>query len=341
MNILFIDYLSLPGHRNFNKIHIDSLLDLGHSINVLGRKGQFDGYNGKEKVIVSTIPGFFYRKIFFSQLTSRIQGIVILLWVIFMFKSKKYDYVIVPTYDILSLWVYRVHGRVVLINHNNIGQLTNKIKLFLTRTLPSNYIHVVLNKSMQQRLKEILPDKKVEYVPHGVVNKELDTMRPSFIGEGESFFFCPVNTNFSKRYLASLFESSEFLHFLQEHNLKLFVKEIQGVKEHLGTICIVPNNITTNEYYYMLSNSKAVILPYGDNFIYRCSGIFFECVYFDTPVLTTKIPDMLIYKDICCTYYFDDIKELVSEASKILNEDHPIFNKEFFYPASYWSSIIL
>lgn len=339
MKILCVDYISAPGHMNFNKIHINAFLKLGHELHLVGKSGQFSNIKESDSVFIYSIPDKCYKMGTIPSLSFRLQGICALLWVKKNFNISKFDYVIFLTYDVLSLVLYRFNNRVILINHNNVDQLDSSIKLFLTKQLPSYYIHVALNEYMQEHLCLLLPNRKVLYVPHGYLEPATTSKRPSFIDNNDRFIFCPVNRNVDIGLIQDLLESNSFKNYLVDNGILLFVKsQLFGKSE--GNIRTI-EMLSESDYNYMLCNAMAVFLPYGDEFKYRCSGILFECFSRNTPVLSTSRAALLIYKDRINIHFCCNTSTAINALRTIQREGKTFeYDKKQFQPLDYWKSIL-
>lgn len=342
MRLLFVDYLSPPGHKFFNTIHINALLEQGYDVCLVGKEGHFKCFEQRQGVDVQSIPNWLFASLPFPQLMERLLEIIRLLWLLLYVKRKKYDAIIFSSYDALSLFVYRVDSKVYLINHNNVSQIDrSKVKLFLTKTLPSNYIHVALNEMMEKRLKELLPNKTTVYVPHGFIKNEGKAQKPTYLQEGDVFIFCPVNSNYDPAFVGDLFNDKDLKEFLISHNIKLIVKrKLLGDLIHSNVIG-VDGRFSDEEYHYMMRNSLAVVLPYSSQFKYRCSGIFFECVANDSRIISTRIPDMVIYSGRVKICYFNTPMEFIDCIKNIRSvnvEKNPMQSNEV---KSCWHKILL
>ena len=340
MKILLLDYISYPGHRTFNKIHIDALKSLGHELHLLGRKGQFDNIASAGIADIGIIPESLFRQWPLPAVTFRLQGIAALLWVKRNIKLNNYDIIVVLTYDILSFFVFRTPKDVILINHNNVPQLWSKVKLACTRKLPKNYIHVALNQEMEQRLKELLPERKVYHIPHGICPPTKDILRPNFIKEGSRFVFCPVNRNYDAFFVKRIFEDKELLAFLGQRGYKLYVKENLGIDGTLKNIESITSNLGYAENNYKIQNAMAVLLPYGTQFKYRCSGIFFECVARQTPVICTNLDAMKIFEKDVDMRMFSDTKELIDAIGYYAEHKVRVTDLLVFNPKEYWNGVL-
>lgn len=338
MKLLLLDYISYTGHQNFNKIHIDALLSLGHDLYLYGKRGQFDNID-KSKVEIYEIPDCFFKDYPITPVSFRLRCIAALNWLKKHIIWEQYDIVIILTYDILSLFTFKIKQKTILINHNNVPQLWSKIKQSLTRRLPPNYIHVALNKEMEARLKEIFPFKVVYHVPHGVCPPSDVVKKPSFISEGEKFLFCPVNSNYDKQFVINVFEDRALSDFLKAAGITLYVKASLGICGDENVIKKVPATMDYGEYNYMLQNAVSVLLPYGENFKYRCSGIFFECVARNTPIITTQLNAMAIYKNSVNMRMFNDVDGLIKAVDYFMQNEPVHFDSLEFSPKVYWGKL--
>ncbi len=339
MKLLLLDYISFKGHQNFNKIHIDALLALGHELILVGRKGQFDNIETSVNVCKLEIPEVLFKEYPVPAISFRLQGMSALFWIKKHIRESDYDAVIILTYDILSLFMFRIKQKTFLINHNNVPQLWSKVKLFFTRRLPKNYIHIALNKEMEGRLKELLPDREIYHVPHGICPPSKTVKMPTFVKVDERYLLCPVNNNYDATFVKRVFEDQRFYQYMCSHNITLFVKDSIGVKCDKAVIKSIPSTLEKDEYNYLLDNAMAVILPYGEGFKYRCSGIFFECIARSIPVITTQLDAFKIYKENVDMGMFVDVDSLIDAVDYYLHNTYRKCNMQIFSPYKYWADI--
>ena len=218
--------------------------------------------------------------------------------------------------------------------------LYGRIRYFLTRTLPGQYIHICLNIDMEKHLKVLLPNRQVTYIPHGICSPSKILTKPSYIKEHERFLICPINRNYDISVVEELL-SSEVLHnFLERENIKLFIKRQLSYRGICSNIIKIDNELSQPEYDYMLQNAMAVILPYGKRFKYRCSGIFFECVSRNTPILATDLEAMRIYDGLVNIGYFNNAVEMIQQLDICVLRKQVFYNKEMFNPYNHWKKLL-
>lgn len=336
MQILVIDYISPEGHKNFDYVHVNALSELGYGLHLVGRRNQFASIANVGDFQVSSFPEWTFKTLPLKQLSVRVMEMVRLKWVFSHVDVNEYDAIIMLSYDVLSLFPFRFKKKVLLINHNNVSQLAdNKIKLYLTRRLRNSFIHIALNVLMEKKLGELLHGKKVVYVPHGLVLNGSTIKRPSFLGDSDKFVFCPVNRNHDAVLLQRLLDSKGVTDYLECQGITFYVKKTVDYTTESHSIRRIMSFLSTEEYYYMIEKSVAVILPYGQTFKYRCSGIFFECIARDANIIATKIPDLEIYKEHARVQYFGDENSFI-QCLKIIDKPNKAIDKGYFNPKKYW-----
>lgn len=338
MHILVIDYISPIEHINFDLIHIQSLLDLGHRLHLVGRKGQFLDFNSYKEVQITDIPDRFYIKRPVHSLSARVQGLLSLWWIKSHIGFGNYDLIIFLSYDILSFFTFRTSVPVYLINHNNVDQLDNRIKLYLTKTLKPNYSHIALNEYMENKMKELLPKKNILFVPHGFLKPADRMSRPSFLKDDGGFVFCPVNRNYDAKLVSELINSPVVNNYIRDNRMTIFFKS-QLIKEEKENILPI-GMLTDEEYDYMLTNAMAVLLPYGEDFKYRCSGILFECVARNTPILATEREALKVYMNKIGIHFFSDANSFIDVLAAVHSSDKKCYDTEAFRPKKYWKQIL-
>jgi hypothetical protein len=307
----------------------------------VGREGQFDNIGFSKEIKVSAIPEWMFRHYPLGQLSERIMSILRLLWIIRRFNQKDYDGTVFLIYDILSFFFYRVSGNVLLINHNNVSQLSNCIKRWMTNHLPKNYIHIALNEQMEMRLKELFPDKGVYMVPHGVCPPSENVSKPPFILENESFLFCPVNRNYDDSFVKLIFESDRFTQYIIDNHIKLYVKESMPIEISCDNIVKISDRIDMMYYNYLIRNSIAVVLPYSPQFQYRSSGILFECAASNKPIISTDIEAMRFFEGKLEISLFNSINSLIECIDKYIVKTVVYNDLELFSPDLFWKKILM
>lgn len=338
--ILFIDYLGYSGHKNFNKIHINALQRQGWKFDLVGVVGQFNNMNIDNHVNIIEIKEGFMTRRHASSLLSRLANILLLFKLRNMFKLSDYEYIIFPTYDVLSLFFFRTKQKVFLINHNNVSQLSSRIKLWMTKNLPLQYFHIALSQEMADRLRKLSPFRKCYYIPHGIIEPSNQEKKPVFIKEAEKYLFCPVNRNYDKVLLEKILTSQRVIKYLKKQNIRILIKRISDKICNSNEIFVIDSRLDKAEYDYLIKNACAVMIPYEQSFKYRCSGIMFESVAYKTPIIASDISALRSFENDCNISFFSDVKSFINsiEQSMYCNKKRHDLGK--FNPYPYWKLVI-
>lgn len=339
MKILFLDYMSLNGHKNFNKIHIRALLEEGCELDLVGKNGQFDGIVATPKLRIYSIPPFLTKKYSLPSLTCRIEWILILIWSIFKFPQRKYDLVILPTYDMVSTIFYRISKRVVCVVHDA-TYLDKNINRIAANILPKNFCFIGLNEEIKDRISEKVIHHKIYQIPHGLITPSVDYKKPAYLEPETRFFFCPINSFINYKLTSDVFSSQKLFDFLEDTNSFVVVKKGVVTASNCHRIIIIDNRPENEEYDYLMQNAKAVILPYATSFRYRCSGIFFECVARNTPVIASDIGSLRVYQNDTDTKYFSDLCGLINAMASYLEVKNGTSDISKFDPREGWNNVI-
>lgn len=339
MKVLVIDYITYFGHRNFNKIHVEAFSDTGCTIELVGRESAIELIEDLSCISKSFLPKWTLKKYPLSFISERVKNIVSLLWIKRKYDLSDFDLIIFLAYDILSISLFRVRNKVLLINHNNVSQLSNSFKRLLTRQLPLHYGHVVLTKDSEEYLKGLMI-KNVYYVPHGYVETPKNVKKTPYLKSGQRFLFIPVNRWYNSKIIAEIICSEKVKAILAEADIIILLKKklYDGVAER--NFIFLDNNIPDEEYNYLMSKALSVVLPYSEDFQYRSSGILFESVASNIPIISTGISSMLQYKDMLSIFFFTNAEEF-GDCVRIISMSR--FEKKdtrFLKPVQYWQNII-
>lgn len=337
MKILYVDYLSPQGHEVFNEIHINTILSLGAQVTIVAKDDFMNQYCADKGLQKINIPNYCIRgKV--TPLSARVNYTKDLLWIKRNIDFSSYDYTIFSSYEVISLFIAHIKEKLLVINHNNVDELNSGIKLFLTAHLSSDYTHVALNKYMMVRLSKLLPDLTVKYVPHGYLPASNMMRRPAMVCDDEKFIFCPVNRNYDVDLVNNIIYSNSFNNFLVNNNIYLYVKK-QIMSESKGNIRVI-DKLDNDEYNYMLCKTISVLLPYGNEFKYRCSGILFECISRKTPIIATNKAALHIYENDINIKFFDNVESLIFAIESTSEPYTVLYNDEKYNPTGYWEKIL-
>jgi hypothetical protein len=291
-----------------------------------------------------------------NKLTSRISYISQLLFIKNKVKFSFFDVIILASYEPVSLFFANITDPMLIINHNTISGLDNsKIKEFFTQRISKRNTHVVFDDDMRQRLIQ-LRITKIEIIPHGYnkpfaikdYNVHLDLFSEKDIKKfAKSFIvFIPSSGSVDNNFVSQILQNKKFNEFLIDKNILFFIKGKYTINKDLNkNIILIERRLTDFEYKCLFTISAVILLPYGNNFKYRTSGVLFECFSNNKPCLLSKIKSMLYYsKYFEYNPFFETISDL---ESRILHISHNQKNGGFTYkcldelnPTNNWSKIL-
>ena len=157
-NILYIDLLSPRGHLFLNKSFLNIFASFSNKLDLSCREG-YIGYNDIPKKIerIYSIPIQYYK--INSKFDYRIKNVKKIKWVLKNINIDIYDLIFISSYETISFslaWPRNIKPRVIVVDHNNLDELNDKIKCAFFKFIPKYVEHVVFEDYMRNYLlKEI------------------------------------------------------------------------------------------------------------------------------------------------------------------------------------------
>jgi hypothetical protein len=324
--LLYIDPLSFTGHVNFNKIYIKELYKMNLNINFVFK----DGYSHKlgVKNDVLTIPNEFYSSN--KGLLTRLNNIRILRYIDKKISLEDYDYVILSSYDTISLFFSGIKCKLILVNHNTLQGLENRIKRFFFKSISKNNIHIVFEEYMKDYLSTI-GVHNVNKISHGFMKSITKTeINKNFFFEGsevslndfEKVLFIPSLHHLDQIFIENLIIDKGFVSFLESNNILLVIKTNLKIKNESINIQFIMKNLTKREYQTVFLRSNLIIIKYPLTYKYRISAIFLECVVNNKTCLLNKTDALIYYKKyINYESYYETKEDLYNQIIKNLDLD--------------------
>lgn len=344
MKVLIVDYIAGYGHRSFNRIHINAIKSCGVDIQLISKKGFFD-YLNDDSLKQSHIPSVLFRSFkagVFAQIFVRLFDILKLLFIKWVSLKSKSDYIIFLDYDILSFFTFRTKTPVALVNHFNVDDLDNKLKLNFTKKLPPHYVFVDLNTFIDKRLKELIPDVNSVVIPHGLDRfdsiEDKSLLAPLKL---EKYVFCPVSSSFNKRLIEDIFTSKKLESYLHERQIKICMKGSATDVCISDWIIQLPSYIDDILYNTLLGNAFAVFLPYDDTFKYRVSGVLHECYAKNIPVICSRTESFVQYEQyMAYDSLIDNVDDFIYSLESVNNCNEYYKNLEALSPVNAWKTLL-
>ena len=345
MKILFIDNSTSWGHANFNRIHLKALGAISDNLDVAIRKNPHFDYNTIiEKSNINTIFYFRNGNNFFlkSKLLWRLYSIIQLWYLYLRYPINKYDAIIVSAYDPLVMYFGGVNNKFYLINHNNISQLGNKLKCFITKKLSCKCTHIVFSQNMKDGLIKYVPNAKVEIIPHGCISNKIRKNKQSTITNSSKIIFCPSTAYADKKLIHEILSDKEVHEYIHQNNIHIIIKSKEAVSYTCKNIQIINYYLPSEKYNELFLNSYAILLLYSKEFKYRTSGVLFECFAHNKPVIASNIASFKEYhQHITYNPFINSAKSFIKTIKQLSKHNYQYYiDIDTLSPLKGWNKIL-
>lgn len=332
--MLYIDQLCLSGHINFNNIYIKALYDHKIKIDFAFKFGYEDDLDLSTDSIVFPVPEKYFKETQ-SKILHRFNLYLILKYIKNNINLDNYDFILFSSFEEISLFFGQFKRSVILIHHNNLQSLDNKIRRYFYKTIINKNINIVFHQNIKNVFKS-MGVKTTHVVKHGFHNKLDKSLYKygSFLNEiklsnFKNVVFAPSSTSGNRLFFLELLKDSIFQKFLYDNNI-LFIIKGDYLINNLNNIKVLKSFLLKGEYEYLLLNSDIIIINYPKSFKYRTSGVFWECVANDKLCLLSKIDAFADYRSFMkYEPFFNTKEEFMLKIIEILNLDESIINSPF------------
>lgn len=287
--LLYIDYLSEPGHEVFNKGLIARIEHNGCiEASYVWRKDYLSDIKGINHVIELPNEFFHYR----SSIGRHVGLLRCMRLIIRQLDFRDYDAVVFASYDNLTMALIRSQGNEFLVNHNNLCRLDSLSRRALLRMAVKNRHSLVFETHFGEFLKEI-GACNVEVVDHGlpqVWTQKGGTLwsideqnKKNYLDSFERIYFCP---KFNRQICENDFKNIDSLvEVLQRQNAVMVIKEGDISLKAFDNIVVYNSYMDDAFFYYVFNKSSAVILFLDKTYRFRLSSLFYYAMSINCPVL--------------------------------------------------------
>lgn len=317
MKIVIADMQYPKGHKSFNSKIIE-LLSIENEVTVVDYK---DYFNNLEVDKIDLKHFILPRKNIFLKTLGNIYNS-------FMLRRKlrkiDYDYLFFLSFENIGLsFTYKLFNNLVLVHHNNVDLLSNRIELNRFKKYMNKVKHIVLEDFIKQGLikKSSVNENNVFVIPHPLMEEVQNDNKSSNIllvglglGNDDEFIKNMIKYFKEEAPLSSIktkiiLRSSNFEY--EDKNLKVF----NGYLDY-------------EDYLKMYADSSATLMCYPDSFENRFSGSFMNSFQARKKVLSTNtgIGRYLVEKYPENCKIFSNAEELVE---LIKNIDYQFNEKEY------------
>jgi len=303
-NILYIDLLSPKGHLDLNKLFLDIFARFANKIDVSCRE-RYMKYNDIPKNIerIYSIPTQYYK--YNSKFDYRIKNIKKIKWILKNINIDLYDFIFISSYETISFsvsWPRNIKSRVIVLNHNNLDELSNKLKYIFFKFTPKYVEHAVFEDYIRNYLlKRIKIPNKVWVIHHPIdisKNNDYKKIKNKFFPEEkvmDKIIFAPSGSN-DENFIKQIVSLQRKENFLGSMSFKLIMKS-KELDYRENNLIIIKKYLSYEEYISYFKDAWLILLPYPEDFCYRISGVLFDCFIFKKKFIASSL---FIFK-----YYLD------------------------------------
>ena len=343
MKILIVDYLAHIGHIGYNQHHIEILKQMCNDITYISSAKQVRLTN------VDGIKELYFPDRYFKpcsiiprNILLRIQDLLKLVYLRRILKKDQYDKVVFMSYDIMATGFITFKEECILIAHMNVDGLKYKLKLYLTKKLPSNYKFITLAEYIQNFMQSVLPQKDIYLVPHGLtkIYKNDHYQAPFGINR---FIYCPISSSCDENIFFKIVLDEKVQDYLTENGITLIIKSnIQY--ESIRNCKILTSYIDEPTYCNLMLCSIAVFAPYDTTFNNRISGVLMECIGNNIPIISCPSSACFKYAKKYTNYKM--LVQTPHEFIETLNEIEEMKGKQYYRSTEdfdakpYWEGLI-
>lgn len=342
MNLLYIDIISSPSHKNFNNIYLKNIKNLGIDIFTIFREGYSEcidvyGINNLFKV-----PNKLYKGN--GSFSKRLSYIKILFYIKQRINVFDYDYIIMSSYEEISLFFSFYYQNIILINHNNLANLGNRLKRIIFKFISYRKTHVVFEGYFKDYCLQI-GVSNVKVVSHGLpepISKSTinhDVLK-GYLGPEQYNYrviFSPSSSSVDRDFIDNMLLDDKFTDFL-EKNQWVFIVKGSGYKVCSKNVIIINNYLSEIEYNSLLIRSDIVLLSYPVSHKYRVSAVFFECVANNKLMIMSDIELFKSYENyIKKPMFFTNVSMIIEHMKSYngflwIDKQLPYRDKQYFIP---------
>lgn len=306
MKILFYDSLMPKGHFMVNSSFLKAFCKLGFSVDVISRNDLV-----KDTDCIQ-LNGWILPK---QTQQKRFDEIINYFKLRNYLKKTSYDVIYIASYDICTFMLafvllFKWHNRIILQEHNNIDQLSNKYKLYMYKTYMNCVNHFVFEDSFKKHLENMgVKSQRLFVVPHICNDFPLEPYR------NKDTVVISVSSSNDDQEIKEILENESLKTKLYQNNIKLIIKskEISYENDYIRVF----NSWLENEELVSLYNQAShVMLFFPKTYKRRVSAVFMEAISRGKFVISKKIPLIENYKEqypgICSFYrHIDELSEIM------------------------------
>lgn len=331
--ILFIDLFCGFGHNNINRIYINKFLEEGYDVHIAMKKSYFETLGIDNEFLQLELPESLFKNTN-SKILYRFNQIKLLWYISEKTNTLDYSFYFFTYFDEIAFYLSWFRRSSYLMVHGNTESLYVPFKFFFLRRLSKiKKVNFVVFLDGFKKLFILKGIDNVLVSSHGLpVFEENDSkierllftdlikmINCSFIEP--RIIFVPNASKFGDTSINDLINHQAFVELIEKKNIILVLKG-KPYSKSKHRIFYLPPYVDETYFKALLRNSFVVLLNYPLSFQFRVSGLFFECMASNIPLVVTKIfPFMHYSKNFNYNPYYGNLDELVSRIDFLTTVD--------------------
>jgi len=283
VRIAYADLITTQGHRTFNENIVNALRAYGFDVTTISSANAFP----KDFCVDVVIPTRFFNLSdksipFLARKKMEWERV---RWVLeYLKREGPWDFVVIGAFETLSFaywsrWFLRASPVFAFLHYNVDDSLLNPLKNFTFRSIDGGVNFLVLEPFIGDYLMQFSRRHKVFWVPQIIQCRTC--FESMFFGDGLKIIFAPSGSNSPELLPLAMSIESE----LSARGILLVAK---GDREYVSDSIVVKKYFCDLEYENYLMGSSAVLVAFEKSFNYRVSGVVYEALSVNKPVIATK-----------------------------------------------------
>lgn len=278
--ILYIDYIFLFGHVNFDKIQINALRRTGAAVKLVMHEAFAArlGFPAQDYELV--IPARLNPPAGASPLLNRIYFLRTLLYIRRHVDFRAWDAVVFSTFDEVTMSLVPLCRRKLLFCHGNVTTLGITAKRLLMKLIGRHNYFLVFNDYMRRKCLATGLSRTM-VVSHGCVKPyrmDRAAERLPFDKSRYSMVIFHPSASPNVEFFRSLTSDRGFCDFLMRENILLVLHTDTALGSACPNIMEIKGYMEGDEYKALFLTSDIILIAYPASFCYRVSGVSYECV---------------------------------------------------------------
>ena len=318
--VLYIDVICSDGHVAFNKIYINKLLSAGYEVKLILKKNYEKKLNLPNSMILFELPSFLFYDFKRIGIINRLLMLLSLIYINLRIFSNRFKDIYIGGYEEISFYFSFFIKKTILIKHNNISGLDNKLKRYFFIKNSKKHKLLVFNEDIKNYLIK-LKLKNIIVKPHGLPEKFYLSSGNNNFSDFVKIIFIPSSNSSDQKFILELINNYFFLDYLKVNNYLLIIKgSYSNVNPNL---LVIKNPLSYEDYKDIFMNADIILLPYPNSFKFRVSNVLHECIANNKICLLSKIESFEVYSiHFNFNPFFQNINELIERINYVVNSNN-------------------